>query len=61
MPETSRTNLLFKRLLALVVLVIAAYILARVIIGFLSGIFTIVLVIAALVAVVWAYSTLRRR
>lgn len=61
MPETpSRSSSLLRRLLALVVLVVAAYVLFKVILGFLSGIFFAVLVIVALVAVFWAYSTLRR-
>lgn len=61
MPETSRSSSILRRVVALVVLVVAAYVLFKVILGFLSGIFFVVLVIAALVAVVWAYSTLKRR
>ena len=62
MPETtSRTSSLLKRLVALVVLFVAAYLLFRAVIGFLSGLFVIALVVAAVVAVIWAYSTLKRR
>ncbi len=61
MSKTSRSSTLLKRLLALVVLVIAGIILIRAVIGFLSGLFVVALVLAALVAVVWAYGTLRRR
>ena len=62
MPESaSRSSLFLKRLLALVVLVVAGYILIRAVVGFLSGLFVVALVLAALLAVVWAYSTLKRR
>lgn len=62
MPETaSRSSWLLKRLLAFVVLVVAGYILIRAVVGFLSGLFTVALVLAALLAVVWAYRTLKRR
>ncbi len=55
------TNALLMRLVALVVLIGAAYLLFRVVLGFLSGIFYAVVVVAALLAVVWAYRTLKRR
>lgn len=62
MPETtSRSRSLLMRLLALVVLVIAAYVLFKIVLGFLIGLFYVVAIIAALVAVVWAYRTLKRR
>ena len=62
MPETtSRTSWLLKRLLAFAVLIVAGYILIRVVIGFLSGLFVVALALAALVALVWAYNTLKRR
>lgn len=61
MAETSRSSSLLKRLLALVVLLFAAYVLFKIVVGVLAGIFFAVLVVAALVAVVWAYSTLKRR
>lgn len=60
MPETSRAGSLLKRLLAFIVLLIAAYILFRAAVGLLSGLFVVALVLAALVAVVWAYRTLKR-
>jgi len=62
MPETtSRSSSLLMRLLALAVLVVAAYVLFKVVLGFLIGLFYVVAIIAALVAVVWAYRTLKRR
>ncbi len=62
MPETtSRSRSLLMRLVALVVLVIAAYVLFKIVLGFLIGLFYVVAIIAALVAVVWAYRTLKRR
>jgi hypothetical protein len=62
MPETaSRTSSMLKRLVALVVLVVAGIILVRAVVGFLSGLFVVALVIAALVAVIWAYGILKRR
>ena len=62
MPETtSRTSALARRGLAFVVLLVAAYVLLRIVVGVLSGIFYAVVVILALFAVVWAYRTVRRR
>jgi hypothetical protein len=40
--------------IALVVLLIAGWILLKIVIGFLSWLFTIVIAIAAIVAVLWA-------
>lgn len=52
---------LLKRFVALVVLLIAAYVLLKVVIGVLSGVVYAVLVVMALFGVVWAYRTLKRR
>jgi hypothetical protein len=43
---------------ALVVLVIAAWILLKIVIGFLSWVFTIAIAIAAVIAVLWALNRL---
>lgn len=48
-----------RRLLALVVLAVAAWILLKVVIGIVAGIATAIAVILALVAVVWAVRTFR--
>ena len=61
MPETAGSNTLLKRFLALVVLVIAAYVLFKLIIGTLVAIFYGLAIVAAVVAVFWAYSTIKRR
>ena len=46
------------RLVAGLVLVFAVIILAKIVIGFVAGIFWLLVVIAALVAVFWAWHTL---
>ncbi|HEY5142644.1 MAG TPA: hypothetical protein VII98_04005 [Solirubrobacteraceae bacterium] len=43
---------------ASLVLIVAALILLKLVVGFIAGIFWIVAVVAALIAVVWAYRTL---
>jgi hypothetical protein len=43
---------------ALVVLLIAAWILLKIVIGFLSWVFTIAIAIAAVIAVIWALNRL---
>lgn len=58
---SERSSSLAKRAVALLVLIVAAYFLIRIVIGILSGIFTAILVVAALLAVVWAYRTIKRR
>ena len=45
---------------ASLVLIVAALILLKLVIGFIAGIFWIVAVVAALVAVIWAWRTLSR-
>lgn len=47
------------RALAMVVLLVGAWILLKVVIGLVAGIAWFVVIVAALVAVVWAWSTLR--
>ncbi len=61
MPKTSRSGSLLKRMLALVVLLIAGFVLFKIFVGVIAGIFFAVMVVVALVAVAWAYSTLKRR
>jgi hypothetical protein len=57
MDETAKPSLL-KRLLALVVLAIAAWILLKVVIGLLAGLATIIVITLCVVAVVWALRVL---
>jgi hypothetical protein len=59
MEDAPRTSILTKAIAALV-LFVAAWILLKAVIGFVAGIFWTVLMIGALLAVVWAYFTLRR-
>jgi uncharacterized membrane protein YccC len=49
---------LAKRLLAIVVLAVAAWILLKVVIGAIAGVATLVVVILAVVAVFWAWRAL---
>ena len=53
MDETAKPPLL-KRLLALVVLAVAAWILLKFVIGLIAGLATIIVIVGCLVAVVWA-------
>ena len=48
------------RLIALVVLLIGAWILLKVVIGIVAGLAWFIVIIGALLAVLWAWSTLRR-
>jgi hypothetical protein len=57
MPESSSPSLA-KRALALLVLVIAAWILLKIVIGIVAGISTFIVVVLAIVGVVWALRTL---
>lgn len=59
--KQSLAGSLLKRLIALVVLLVAGYILFKVVLGFIAGFFTLIVVIVAVLAVLWAYSTLKRR
>jgi len=58
MDETAAKPSLLKRLLALVVLAIAAWILLKFVIGLLAGLATIIVIVLCLVAVVWALRVL---
>jgi hypothetical protein len=57
MDETAKPSIL-KRLLALVVLAVAAWILLKVVIGLLAGLATIIVIALCVVAVVWALRVL---
>lgn len=61
-PSTvkSASASLLSRLVALIVLLVAGYILFKVVLGFISGIFYLVLVVVAVAAVLWAYARLKR-
>jgi hypothetical protein len=48
-----------RKLLAVVVLIVAAYILFKVVLGFVAAVAWIVVIVLALIAVVWAVGTLR--
>jgi hypothetical protein len=58
MDETAKKPSLLKRLLALVVLAIAAWILLKMVIGIVAGLATVIVVVLAIVAVIWALSVL---
>jgi uncharacterized membrane protein len=57
MDETAKPSIL-RRLLALVVLAVAAWILLKFVIGLIAGVATIVVIVLCLVAVVWALRVL---
>ena len=57
MEETAKPSIL-KRLLALVVLAIAAWILLKFVIGLIAGVATLAVIVLCLVAVVWALRVL---
>jgi uncharacterized membrane protein YccC len=58
MEEKAAKPSLLKRLLALVVLVVAAWILLKFVIGLIAGLATVIVIVLALVAVFWAIRTL---
>ena len=58
MDEKAAKPSLLKRLLALVVLVIAAWILLKFVIGLIAGLATVIVIVLAIVAVIWAINTL---
>ena len=58
--EDARSSGLLTKGLAAIVLLVAALILAKIVIGFVTAIFWTVLTVAAVLALVWAYFTLRR-
>jgi hypothetical protein len=57
MEKEARPSLA-RRALALAVLLIAGWILLKVVIGLLTGIATIVIIVLAIIAVFWALNTL---
>jgi hypothetical protein len=54
----SRGSSLGKRAIALLVLLVAAWILVKVVIGFLAAMLTVALIVLAIVAVIWAIRVL---
>ena len=58
--EEARSSSLLTKGLAAIVLLVAAWILLKVVIGFVSAIFWTVLTVVAILAVVWAVLTVRR-
>jgi hypothetical protein len=58
MEETSSSSSFGKRILAVVVLAIAAWILLKFAIGLIAGLATIIVIVLAIVAIVWAVRTL---
>jgi hypothetical protein len=57
MENTSSPSFL-RRVLAVVVLAVAAWVLLKLVIGVIAGLATFIVVVAAIVAVVWAVRTL---
>jgi membrane associated rhomboid family serine protease len=57
MDDTAKPSLI-KRLLALVVLALAAWILLKFVIGVIAGVATLIVIVGCLVAVVWALRVL---
>jgi hypothetical protein len=58
MEEPAAKPSLLRRLLALVVLAVAAWILLKFVIGLIAGLATIVVIVLCIVAVVWALRVL---
>ena len=58
MEDTAAKPSILKRLLALVVLAIAAWILLKFVIGLIAGLATIIVIVLCIVAVVWALRVL---
>lgn len=58
MEETPSKSSFGKRVLAVVVLAIAAWILLKFAIGLIAGLATIIVIVLAVVAIVWAVRTL---
>jgi hypothetical protein len=56
-PREERPSII-SRLIALAVLVVAAWVLLKVVIGVLAGVATVVVVVLALIGVVWALNRL---
>jgi hypothetical protein len=60
MEETQSGSGFVGKAIAAVVLLVAAWILIKVVIGFVSAVFWTGITIAAVLAIIWAYFTLRR-
>jgi len=58
MEDTSSSASFGKRILAVVVLAIAAWILLKFAIGLIAGLATIIVIVLAIAAIVWAVRTL---
>ena len=58
MPESETRTPLLQKVLAILVLAVAAWILLKIVIGVIAGIATTVVVIAAVGAVIWAFTKL---
>lgn len=58
--KTTPSASLLSRLVALMVLLVAGFLLFKAVWGLLAGIFSLVVILVALVALFWAYSTLKR-
>ncbi len=57
--EEARSSSLLNKAIAAIIMLVAAWVLLKIVIGFVSAIFWTVLTIAAILAVVWAFFTLR--
>lgn len=57
--EDARSSGLLRKAVAALVLFVAAWILLKVVIGFVSAVFWTVLAIVAVIAVIWAVATIR--
>jgi hypothetical protein len=58
MEDTAAKPSILKRLLALVVLAIAAWLLLKFVIGLIAGLATIIVVVVCVMAVIWALRVL---
>lgn len=58
MPDETASPSLLKRLLAVVVLIVACWILLKWIIGLIAGLATLIVIVLAIAAVVWALRVL---
>ncbi|MFN8204636.1 MAG: hypothetical protein U0S48_18930 [Solirubrobacteraceae bacterium] len=58
MDETASKSSFGKRILAVVVLAIAAWILLKFAVGLIAGLATIIVIVLAIAAIVWAVRTL---
>jgi hypothetical protein len=58
MEDTAAKPSILKRLLALVVLALAAWILLKFVIGLIAGLATVIVIVLCIVAVVWALRVL---